>query len=163
MRQVLVDLSLSHLRSAVAILALGGRFSVLPVSEEADARSLDARRAGTTCIHASGVFPNLDANMNNSRRSRVQQSIKGLEDEFALEETGILCLVELSVKQNVSSVTPHPSSALPFGARESNGALRVRCSDTALRCSVLEAFLQQLMTPEQLLDAAEATFAHKRR
>ncbi|KAL8274675.1 hypothetical protein Esti_001390 [Eimeria stiedai] len=160
---VLVDLSLSHLRSAVSLLALGGRFAVLPVSEEADARSRDARRAGTTCIHASSVFPRMDANTRGLRRSRVQQCIEGFEDDFALKEARILCLVELAVRQNASSMAPQHSSALRYRAREPNGALRVRCRDTALRCSVLEALLQQLITPQQLLDAAETTVAHKRR
>ncbi|KAL8452700.1 hypothetical protein Emed_001264 [Eimeria media] len=160
---VLVDLSLSHLRSAVSLLALGGRFAVLPVSEEADARLPDARRAGLTCIHASGVFPSLDASTRTLRRSRVQQCSKGCEDEFARMESGIPCLIELAIKQNASSMAPQHLSVLPYRAREANGALRVRCSDTALRCSVLDALLQQLMTPQQLLDAAEATFAHKRR
>ncbi|KAL8425063.1 hypothetical protein Efla_001452 [Eimeria flavescens] len=156
--KVLVDISQSHFRSAVSLIALGGRFAVLPVSEETDVRAAEAAMPGTTCIHASAAFPAFDAKEEDSRRLQHPDDRLDPTSHFKGQKR-ILCLVELAVKQRIAAQSIH---ALSYRVRGPSAVLKVRCNNSALRCSTLEALMQQLMTPQQLLDAAEATLFNKR-
>lgn len=133
----------SRLRSAVSLLALGGRLAVLPVAETAHTRSLAPDRPGIMCIHASASFSVVDG------------------EEERPDGTGIPCFVELAVRRNAAVGLTQQTQAWHLRTRQPGGLLRVRCANTALRCSVLEALSQQLMSPQLLLDAAAVNLMPK--
>ena len=157
----MLDILPSRIRSAVSLCAVGGRLAVLPIDDSAPMNALDAEKPCVMCIRASGAFPAVGSGPGVTGHSPLLSPRSAMRHSAA--EGCLPCFVELSVRRNASVETEHQIHSASKAGRQPNGLLRVRCSDSALRSSVLEVLVQQLLTPQQLLDAAAATLEPKTR
>ncbi|OEH77505.1 hypothetical protein cyc_01642 [Cyclospora cayetanensis] len=153
--RVVLDLLPERIRSAVSLCSLGGRLFVLPMEETGPLRALQVDRPGVMTVHASCAFP-VACSPVRAEDSCGLQPPSAARWHADAPEGDIECFVELSARRNASVETElQMHSALQAG-RQPCAILRVRCSDCALKSSLLEVLLQQLVTPQQLLDAAAA-------
>lgn len=166
---MLVDLLPSRVSAAFSVCSFGGRFAILPVADAAVERQGAAGSPGVTRVLSAAGFPVPGAVAGDSSsqplhtlQSSAQHGPRSRRGSVVADVECTPCLVELVVKRNVSVDTAHKGQASLLAGRRPNGCLRVRCRDATLRSSALDALLQQLLTPQQLVEAAEATLVPKR-
>lgn len=150
--KVLLDMVPDRIRKAVTSCELGGRFLIIPL-DEGEPTEASLRRPGFMRIHASGAFPaSAECTEASAPCSCPQQNIR----ESVSRGKYIPCLVELSVKRNAFAGTERQIQLVSQWGRTPSGLLRVRCTNTSLRSSVLEALLQQFLTSSQIIHASSS-------
>ncbi|CDI85769.1 hypothetical protein, conserved [Eimeria praecox] len=153
--KVLLGMIPDRIRMAVSLCALGGRFHVLPFDEGEPRSKAPAASPGFMRIHASGGFP-ASADCTEAL-STPQACLPPNARDSRSREKYIPCLIELSVKRNAFAGTERQIQWVSQWGRAPSGVLRVRCTNSPLRSSVLEVLLQQFLTSSQILNASSSS------